>query len=184
LVTAPFSAPSVAGLAPLTALDRENDDLQARIAQQQACQSQQSTSSLNPFADVLPGSHISSAYGQRIHPIYHLPQFHRGVDLAGGSTLIRAFAAGTVIQVESRLGYGTTTVIDHGGRLATVYAHQSATKVKVGDVVVAGQVIGVVGHTGFATGPHLHFEMRLNGVVTDPTPLVPGHAASGGGPVG
>jgi len=94
---------------------------------------------------------------------------HTGVDFRGGTgTPILAAGAGTVVYAGPRGGYGNTVVIDHGGSLATLYAHQSAIHVSVGTVVVAGQVIGAVGATGFATGPHLHFEVRTGGTPVDP----------------
>jgi murein DD-endopeptidase MepM/ murein hydrolase activator NlpD len=100
--------------------------------------------------------------------VYHKPQNHTGVDLAGPSAIV-APADGVVVQVADRQGYGLTTVIDHGDGTGTVYGHQSAVQVRAGDRVVRGQRIGTVGHSGYATGPHLHFEVRVHGVPTDPT---------------
>ena len=68
--------------------------------------------------------------------------------------------------------YGNYTIIDHGGGLSTMYAHQSAFVAKVGDTVMAGDVIGKVGSTGLSTGPHLHFEVRINGQHTSPNPYI------------
>ena len=83
-------------------------------------------------------------------------------------TPIAAAAAGTVIYAGWLGGYGNLTVIDHGGGLATAYGHQSSIAVSVGEQVAQGQTIGNVGSTGHSTGPHLHFEVRVNGQAVDP----------------
>ena len=75
---------------------------------------------------------------------------------------------GTVIMACYNGGYGNYTCIDHGGGISTCYAHQSAFQVSVGQQVSQGQVIGLSGNTGFSTGPHMHFEVRINGAVTQP----------------
>jgi murein DD-endopeptidase MepM/ murein hydrolase activator NlpD len=72
------------------------------------------------------------------------------------------------VQVQMRQGFGLATIVDHGDGTATVYGHQSAVAVKAGQAVRRGQAIGTVGHTGYATGDHLHFEVRVHGVPTDP----------------
>jgi hypothetical protein len=121
------------------------------------------------FSSPLRGSVMTSDYGTRIHPIYKKPQFHSGIDLAGaGLKDIRAAADGVVVQVQLRQGFGLATIVDHGDGTATVYCHQSAVAVKAGQAVKRGQVIGTVGHTGYATGDHLHFEVRVHGVPSDP----------------
>ncbi|HMC52571.1 MAG TPA: M23 family metallopeptidase, partial [Acidimicrobiales bacterium] len=75
---------------------------------------------------------------------------------------------GTVVAAQPMGGYGNATIIDHDGSLATLYGHQEAIVVTVGQHVQRGQVIGYVGCTGFCTGPHLHFEVRVNGTPVDP----------------
>lgn len=116
---------------------------------------------------------ITSTFGPRVHPIFGTVRMHDGVDFgATAGTPIRAAAAGTVVSAAVRGGYGNATIIDHGGGLATLYAHQSEMTVTAGTVVAAGQVIGAVGSTGFSTGPHLHFEVRLAGVPVDPLPYL------------
>jgi len=94
---------------------------------------------------------------------------HPGVDIGVPSgTPIRAAASGSVILAGETSGYGNYTCIDHGGGLSTCYAHQSSIQVSVGQHVSQGQVIGLSGCTGLCFGPHLHFEVRVNGAVTNP----------------
>jgi murein DD-endopeptidase MepM/ murein hydrolase activator NlpD len=94
---------------------------------------------------------------------------HTGIDIGVPyGTPIHAAAAGTVIYCGWEEGYGNFTVIDHGGNLATAYAHQSSIAVSCGQHVEQGQVIGYVGCTGHCFGPHLHFEVRINGEPVDP----------------
>lgn len=112
---------------------------------------------------------ISSPFGYRMHPIFHVRKMHTGVDMSAGmGTPIRAADSGTVVQAGWRGGYGKAVVISHGNGLATLYAHQSVILVSVGDTVKRGQIIGKVGSTGFSTGAHLHFEVRINGTPVDP----------------
>ena len=96
-------------------------------------------------------------------------RLHQGIDIgASTGTPIHAAAAGTVIYCGWEEGYGNFVVIDHGGNLATAYGHQSAIAVACGQSVAQGQVIGYVGCTGHCTGPHLHFEVRIDGNPVDP----------------
>ncbi|NIM04406.1 MAG: peptidoglycan DD-metalloendopeptidase family protein [Armatimonadetes bacterium] len=112
---------------------------------------------------------ISSGFGYRTHPIFKVRKMHTGVDIAAPHrTRIRAAAAGLVIHAKRWGGYGKCILIDHGGGLATLYAHCSSLAVSVGERVKQGQVIGRVGSTGISTGPHLHFEVRRNGKPVDP----------------
>lgn len=125
---------------------------------------------------------VSSRYGYRRHPIFKRRIKHNGIDLAAPrGRKIKAADSGVVIfsgQAKRYKGYGKVTVIDHGQRkkdgkrLSTVYAHQSRTLVKSGDFVYKGDLIGYVGSTGYATGPHLHFEVRLDGIPTNPQRFV------------
>jgi murein DD-endopeptidase MepM/ murein hydrolase activator NlpD len=96
-------------------------------------------------------------------------RMHEGIDIgASYGSPIRAAASGTIIYCGWESGYGNLTVIDHGGNLATAYGHQSSIVVACGQQVSQGQVIGYVGSTGHSTGPHLHFEVRINGSPVDP----------------
>lgn len=112
---------------------------------------------------------IVSGFGMRYHPILKANRMHTGVDIAAPyGTPIKAAAAGEVVFAGYRRGYGNTVIIDHGGGIATLYAHCSALAVGEGAVVKQGQVIAYVGATGLATGPHLHFEVRRNGEPVNP----------------
>lgn len=115
-------------------------------------------------------SRITSPYGYRIHPVHHTKRFHSGLDIgaAYGSDIIAA-ADGTVTLAATNGGYGKCVVINHGSGISTLYGHNSSLLVKVGDNVTRGQVIAKAGSTGVSTGPHCHFEVRVNGATTDPT---------------
>jgi murein DD-endopeptidase MepM/ murein hydrolase activator NlpD len=101
--------------------------------------------------------------------------FHTGVDIAAPlGTPVMAAADGVVVAVgHTNLGYGNYVVIAHGGGIATLYGHLAQTIAKAGDRVVRGQVIGLEGSTGLSTGPHVHFELRVNDQVIDPMPYLP-----------
>jgi murein DD-endopeptidase MepM/ murein hydrolase activator NlpD len=146
-------------------------EIQARIAAQL-----QSTSSAP-----LPAGPIRYGSGQLIWPVdgpvvsgfgMRWGRMHEGIDIAvPAGTPIRAAASGSVVLLESEAssgGYGNFTCVDHGGGLQTCYAHQSSFAVSSGQSVSQGQVIGYVGCTGHCFGDHLHFEVRVNGVPTDP----------------
>ena len=112
---------------------------------------------------------VTSGFGYRIHPIFHVRKMHTGIDISAGMGVpIRAASAGTVVSAGWRGGYGKCVVISHAGGLATLYAHQSEILAAVGERVKRGDVIGKVGSTGYSTGPHLHFEVRVNGSPVDP----------------
>lgn len=112
---------------------------------------------------------IMSGFGYRIHPIFRVRRFHLGIDLAAPyGTLVKAADGGQVIQAGYFGGYGNSVMLYHGGGFATWYAHLSSINVSIGQFVQRGQVIGLVGSTGWSTGPHLHFEVRINGAPQNP----------------
>ncbi|MBU4314388.1 MAG: M23 family metallopeptidase, partial [Actinobacteria bacterium] len=120
------------------------------------------------FAWPVAGS-IQSGFGNRYHPIFGYNRFHSGIDIvASYGTLVKAADGGQVVQAGYFGGYGYSVMLYHGGGFATWYAHLSSINVSIGQSVQRGQVIGLVGSTGWTTGPHLHFEVRINGAAQDP----------------
>ncbi len=112
---------------------------------------------------------ITSPFGYRRNPFGGGMEFHQGLDIAAPmGTTVTAASAGTVISAGWYGGYGNYILIDHGGGMATGYGHLSQIFVASGQQVQKGQAIGAVGSTGMSTGPHLHFEVRINGKPTDP----------------
>jgi len=116
---------------------------------------------------------ISSGFGYRADPFTGGAAFHAGLDFKGpiGAPIYSA-AAGRVSFVGVQQGYGNTVEIDHGNGLMTRYAHMSGFRARVGQRVEAGQVIGLIGNTGRSTGPHLHFEVRINDRAVNPRPFL------------
>jgi len=116
---------------------------------------------------------ITSPFGMRYHPILKTRKLHTGEDIGApyGATIIAA-DSGTVIFSGWMGAYGQATIIDHGDGVSTLYGHQSELFVSEGQTVAKGQTIGKVGSTGWSTGPHLHFEVRVNGSPVDPTGYV------------
>jgi len=114
--------------------------------------------------------HITSGFGYRTHPIFHVRKLHTGVDIgAAYGAAIHAAGGGVVVFAGRWGGYGNCVIIDHGGGLATLYGHCSSLSVSEGQEVKQGQKIAAVGSTGLSTGPHLHFETRRNGRPVSPS---------------
>ena len=118
----------------------------------------------------VPGySRISSPYGYRIHPVTGASSIHTGIDIpAPTGTPVTAYDSGTVIYSGVQGTYGNTVMIRHNDGKVTLYAHNSALNVSEGQTVQKGQVVAKIGSTGRSTGPHLHFEIRVNGSHTNP----------------
>ena len=118
----------------------------------------------------VPGySRVSSPFGYRIHPVLGIKKLHTGIDIpAPTGTPTVAVASGTVIYSGVQGSYGNTVMIQHDNGLVSLYAHNSSLVVKVGDQVKKGQVVAKIGSTGRSTGPHLHFEIRVNGTAQNP----------------
>ena len=131
------------------------------------------TSGRGSMSSPLANPVVTSTFGYRVHPIFGDSRLHTGLDFrASSGTPLQAARSGEVVFAGWRGGYGNCTIIDHGGGIATLYAHQSAIRVEAGQEVTRGEVIGAAGSTGFATGPHLHFEVRVNGVPANPMPYL------------
>jgi murein DD-endopeptidase MepM/ murein hydrolase activator NlpD len=124
------------------------------------------------LASPVPYSRRTSGFGMRQHPILHTQRAHTGVDYAAPTgTPVMSVADGVVVESSYQGAYGNMVVVQHNGQQATVYAHLSRMQVKRGQSIKQGDVIGAVGTTGLSTGPHLHFEFRVNGRHVDPLTL-------------
>ena len=117
---------------------------------------------------------LTSPFGPRVHPIFGTTRTHNGIDLNGDTgDLILAANDGVVLSAGWRTGYGNAIVITHGGGYTTLYAHLYDIDVSTGQQVSGGDAIGLLGSTGWSTGPHLHFEVRLDGTALDPVGFYP-----------
>lgn len=118
---------------------------------------------------------LSSTFGIRRHPVTGQMEFHDGVDIAGrmGSPVVAA-ADGRVVMAGRRSGYGVAVIVDHGYGVRTLYGHLASFRVRPGQAVTKGQIIGAMGNTGLSTGPHLHYEVHVNGRPVDPLRYLPG----------
>lgn len=127
------------------------------------------------FVKPVAGARITQPFGcttftsEPYDPRCPSQHFHTGIDLAvAAGTPVHATLAGVCTVIDDRTGYGLHVIIDHGQGLSSLYAHLETVAVASGEHVAAGQVVGRVGSTGNSTGPHLHFEIRVNGVPHDP----------------
>lgn len=170
----------------LAQLEQEVAEYEARLAEkeEEAQQVQEMLAQLESQGDGVSGqmewpvagtgpNSITSPYGYRVHPVYNIERFHTGLDIgAPRGTEILAAESGVVVESGVRgslySGYGRTVIIDHGEGYSTLYAHTSENLVSEGQEVSRGQPIARVGETGTATGPHLHFEVLVNGQHTNP----------------
>lgn len=152
----------------LNEMERQSQRLESQIAAIQAKSAGSVAIFKGKFIQPVSGR-MSSKFGMRRHPISGRSKMHNGVDWAAPTgTPIKAAGAGKVITAAYLRGYGNTIVIDHGGGISTLYGHCSRLYVSVGQNVTTGQRIAAVGSTGYSTGPHLHFEVRVNGKPVNP----------------
>lgn len=157
-------------------MSEELDGLKAAAAEQEAGMKklteflERRNSVLSATPSIWPvRGFITSSFGYRKSPIYGTRQFHEGLDIANNiGTPVHAPANGTVAEVGYQTGYGRYIKIQHGYGMSTVYGHLSKANVKAGQRVSKGDTIGAVGNTGSSTGPHLHYEVRVNGVPRNP----------------
>jgi len=159
------------------ALREEEEDskkLATKIRDLQSRSELSSRGGVDHLAWPTPGyTRITSDYGIRVHPILKTRKMHTGIDIGApmGSPVVAA-EDGVVIYVGWYGSYGNTVIVDHDGVISTMYPHLSEFLVKEGEVVVRGQEIARVGSTGLSTGPHIHFEVRVNGEPTNPWPFL------------
>ncbi len=117
----------------------------------------------------LPYDRLTSGYGWRISPIFHKPEFHKGIDLAiPVGTPVRTIADGRVVYAGWGTGYGKYVKVEHPGGFATIYSHLSRFEVHVGEQVKQGEVVALSGNTGWSTGPHLYFQFFVHGTPVNP----------------
>ena len=155
-------------LRQINELQRESNDIASQLRKRQNGE-KVTPSGHGVFAVPVSNPVITSPFGYRIHPIYGDRRLHTGVDFrASVGTPVYAAGSGVVVFSGTKNGYGNTIVIDHGGSLATLYAHNSQLLVPAGATVKRGQRIASAGSTGNSTGPHVHFEVRVSGTPVDP----------------
>lgn len=157
----------------IRALERESQSIADELKRRYASQGSSGQIALGTgrFTNPVPGHPVTSPFGWRVHPIWGTRRLHTGIDFGAPSgTPIRACDSGVVISAGWRGGYGKAVLIDHGQGMVTLYGHSSAYYVSAGQSVKKGQVIAAVGSTGQSTGPHLHLELRQNGVPVNAAP--------------
>ena len=128
------------------------------------------------LASPMAFSRITSGFKMRFHPLLHVWKAHQGVDYAAPKgTPVRSVGDGVVEFAGVQNGYGNMVILKHRNNYSTVYAHLSRISVRKGEIINQSQTIGTVGNSGWATGPHLHFEYRINGVYRDPLTVARGN---------
>lgn len=160
--------------------------LESEMARQLELREQVARSVLDRSLVYPVNASVSSGFGWRTHPVFGEPAFHRGIDFsAPAGTPVHASAQGVVTFIGPAETYGKLVVVSHGERMQSRYAHLEGIEVTTGMVVIPGQRIGRVGSTGRSTGPHLHFELVVDGRLVNPKPLLEsgrraglGHAAA------
>jgi murein DD-endopeptidase MepM/ murein hydrolase activator NlpD len=116
---------------------------------------------------------VTSPFGERLHPVYSERRPHNGIDIAvSQGTPVKATADGLIRFADWQGGFGKLVVIDHGGNVLSLYGHLMGFEVRAGDKVQKGNVVAYSGSTGVSTGPHLHFEIRVNGTPVSPTEII------------
>jgi len=151
-------------------IDTLNAEADALVSKIRALQDDSAVYAGGVLAWPVPGhTRITSPFGYRLHPVLKVNKLHTGIDISAGTgTKVVAAADGKVIMSGWNNSYGNVVMIDHGSGIVTVYAHNSKLLVSVGTVVTRGQQIASSGSTGMSTGPHVHFEVRLNGAYKNP----------------
>lgn len=165
--------------ASIAQLEAEEAEIQAQIkkAEEEAARTASMANfkySGGEFGWPVPSiTRINSYFGYRIHPIFGTKKLHAGIDISGPTgTDIVAAEDGVVTSASYMSGYGYAIIISHGNGYSTLYGHNSKLLVSKGDTVSKGQHISEMGSTGNSTGPHCHFEVRVNGTATDPLPYL------------
>lgn len=162
------------------AQERARREAEAEAKRQAEAKKQQDANKTPPVSVVSSSGYvrpvngrITSPYGYRIHPIYGVNKMHTGIDYAASQgTPVVSVKSGTVILRQYNSSYGNYIIVDHGGGVSSLYAHLSGFAISYGQSVNQGQKIGYIGSTGASTGPHLHFEIRINGSHVNPANYV------------
>ena len=153
--------------------DTFSDGVKVALVQVEQFQSLQKVAAGLPLSTPMSKGSITSRFGVRSDPFRRRPAMHTGIDFrAPSGQPARATAAGKVISAGYEGGYGNMVVIDHGGGITTRFAHLSQITAKKGQSVAKGDVVGKTGSTGRSTGPHLHYEIRVNGKAIDPMKFI------------
>ncbi len=159
-------------------LEQDSKDIEAMIKDIQAKAAANNNNKVYYTGGILgwpvpTTNRLSSYYGSRIHPVTGVETFHHGVDIpASTGEVVVAVESGVVIVATYQNGYGNVVIIDHGDGVTTLYGHNSSLSVSAGQEVTKGQQIALIGSTGLSTGPHCHFEVRINGATTNPLPYL------------